>query len=328
MSDPSLTFCTCIEAGQLEWQVVTLVESLRKFGGRLADAPFLAVRPRAGAPLQRSTKRALDAMNVRVLDVRPSNPYPWYTFLNKPVTLIEAERHATTRNVAWLDGDIIVASCPDGLDLDDATDFAAVAPDKNVGTAGPDDGNDAYWREAGKVIGVDVDTLPWVVTERERERIRMYFNGGVFSVRRGMGIGDAYFDATVKLLDARISSKAAGLFFHEQVALALTVRKMNLRWTGLPQAYNYSTGAKVDHHYDPADLQAAKLLHYHSSLYPPYWAKFTGYLTQEKPEIAGWVKSKGPMPASVPFLSKAITKLLRNRNEKRSKRHAAACRVI
>ena len=49
----STTFVTCIESGGLEEQTIRLMKSLRKWGGKFADAPVYAVNPRFGVPLAR-----------------------------------------------------------------------------------------------------------------------------------------------------------------------------------------------------------------------------------------------------------------------------------
>src|SRR5205085_1505515 len=62
---PQISFICCVESGPLEDQTVRMVESLRRWGGRLAEAPVVAVTPRFGPPLARTTRRALDRLSAR-----------------------------------------------------------------------------------------------------------------------------------------------------------------------------------------------------------------------------------------------------------------------
>src|SRR4051812_16320953 len=91
----SIAFVTCIEAGGLEQQVVRMIKSLRKWGGRFANAPVYAVKPRPGVPLSRATLAGLDECEATFRSIRPVNPYRWYAFMNKPLSLIEAEAQST-----------------------------------------------------------------------------------------------------------------------------------------------------------------------------------------------------------------------------------------
>lgn len=53
MSHP-ITFVCCVESGLLENQTVRMIESLRRWGGRLRESPIFAVTPRIGSPLSYS----------------------------------------------------------------------------------------------------------------------------------------------------------------------------------------------------------------------------------------------------------------------------------
>jgi hypothetical protein len=88
---PSITVVCCVESGPLETSTVMMVQSLRRWGGRFADIPVIAVTPRFGPPLMRSTRQRFDELSVQHLRRRLSRKFGWYSFLNKPLALVGAE---------------------------------------------------------------------------------------------------------------------------------------------------------------------------------------------------------------------------------------------
>src|SRR5580700_3984300 len=85
------TFVCCVESGGLESQTIRMVRSLRQHGGRVADAPIIAVTPRFGPPLSKNTTQVFNRLNVTHIRRAGNNPHPWFKFLNKPLALIAAE---------------------------------------------------------------------------------------------------------------------------------------------------------------------------------------------------------------------------------------------
>ncbi len=65
---PDLAFVACIEAGVLERQALLLFESIRAYGGVLADCPIYSLAPRAGLGVGRATRGRLDALGVDYID--------------------------------------------------------------------------------------------------------------------------------------------------------------------------------------------------------------------------------------------------------------------
>ena len=77
------TLCTAIEAGYLEQEVLLLAESLRRFGGRRAGLPLVAVRPRKGPRIARATRRRLSELDVTLVeDEMLSVDYSWWAMAN------------------------------------------------------------------------------------------------------------------------------------------------------------------------------------------------------------------------------------------------------
>src|SRR5262245_5794489 len=55
---PLVAVVFCVEPGRLESEACLLVESIRQFGGRFANAPLYAVQPRHVDPLRPETVAA------------------------------------------------------------------------------------------------------------------------------------------------------------------------------------------------------------------------------------------------------------------------------
>src|SRR5439155_12327192 len=89
---PSVQFVLAVESGAMETMTLRLVQSVRRWGGKYAWSGVLAVRPRLGAPLRRSTLREFDRLGVAYRQVRPDHGFTWYTWMNKPTALIAAEQ--------------------------------------------------------------------------------------------------------------------------------------------------------------------------------------------------------------------------------------------
>jgi hypothetical protein len=323
-ADP-VTFVCCIESGPLEGMTLRLAESLRRWGGAFARCPVLAVQPRFGPPLTRSTRRELERLGVDFVKHSARNGHPWFCFLNKPHALVAAEERATTPLVAWLDGDVLVIREPAELALADDVDFAACAFDRNIGSTGPEDPLDAYWRKVAEVFGIDLDRLPWVVTEEEGARIRLYWNSGVFVWRRSTGFAGHYLQDCERLLESKVASSVAGIYFIDQVTLGISMVKWGLRWRALSYEYNYALGSKIAHLYDPAKLRATRILHYHDALWPHAWDQTRERLKAQRPDVHEWLDGHGPLRNAAPWPNRALGRLLAVLRDRKTAAYESLC---
>jgi hypothetical protein len=215
-----------------------MIESLRKFGGALADSQIVAVSPRFGSPLHRNTLAAFDSMGVNYLRFwRTNHRYSWFKFLNKPLSLLMAQDIVKSPVICWLDSDIIVVAEPTELMLRNDEDIVACPSDiKEMGSTGPGDPFEPIWQVILRANGLSANSFPWTRTCQERFRIRLYWNGGVFAFRTSSGFAQEYFDTTVRSLDARTISRARGysLGLNEMSAIGFAALRLRLRWRELP----------------------------------------------------------------------------------------------
>ena len=321
------TVVTCVEYGPLEAMTVRMVTSLRTWGGRWAGVPVFAVQPRRGMPVSRETRRAYDRLNVTFLPIRPRTPFAWYKYLNKPLATMAVEDRATTEQVTWLDADLLFTREPAELELAPGEDFAACASDKNVGSTGPGDEFEPFWQAVAPVFGRPADALPWVADQRTGVPIRFYVNAGVFTYRRSTALAGHYYRGTLRLLEARVApAQKDGVFFHEQVALSLTVLERGLAYRAVNDWCNWPVGKRLAH--DRAKFAAAAVLHYHGYMWPDSWATLLGHLKADYPAIHDWLAPLGPVDYAPPLPVKAVKKLLDVYRKRQQKAFESTCRRL
>jgi lipopolysaccharide biosynthesis glycosyltransferase len=318
----------CVEAGGFEAMAVRAAQSLRTFGGRFSSCKVYAVTPRFGPSLSKKTLQAFEQLHVDYLNVRPPNRYSWYPLMNKPLTLVEVAKRSDAGQIVFIDSDMIVCAEPNLLLLEDATDFTACAPDKNIGSAGEDDINTPFWKQLCNVLGTSFDQLPWVHAHRDHVDIRLYFNSGIFTFRRTGPFALAYQSAVEKLLDSRLSSQVSNIYFHEQAAVGVVAAVEKLRWKPLPHEYNYAVGRKIMDKYEPEKVRRAVILHYHDMMWPENWTNLMDRLKVDRPEIHDWLATLGPLKVTSSAMQKMTGKLLGKLRKRKSDRHKASCRVV
>lgn len=298
---PRVCFVTVVESGLLEPMAVRMVESLRRFGGRLSDAPVLAVKPRFGPPLSRSTHRRFGELGVRFIRMRSHPRFAWFHYLNKPLAMLAAEGSSDADILAWVDADVLVREEPSAFLLPAHVAITAGPTDYGVvGTTGPRDDHDPYWRAICESLGIALDDLPWLTTYVGQERIRFYLNAGIFAYRRRTGFAEHWLRNCVRTLEARVGFAESGETRLEQVALGLTVLQQDLRWEPLPHSHNLAFASYLDDKYDAALMSEARLLHYHDSLEPHYWQSFLEMAEEAWPELAAWLRPLEPITNPAP----------------------------
>ncbi|MBD2778377.1 hypothetical protein ICL16_41635 [Iningainema sp. BLCCT55] len=306
-----------------------MIQSLRRWGGKFASAPIFAVTPRFGPPLTHKTRQLLEDLQVQYLRFQKKSNYPWNTYLNKLYALQAVEQRVKSECVAWLDSDLLVLNEPDQLTLNQEESFAACAPDKNIGTTGVDDPHEPYWREICKYIGLDIEDLPWIKTEQEGIRIRLYWNSGLFVYRRSTNFAEHYLQTFFQMCDSRIASHESGCFFNDQVALGLTMVKMGIPWRALPYSHNYSMGSRTHKHwYSEEKLTKAKIIHYHDAMLPDFWETFLECLSKTHPPVADWLSPLGPLRKESPLQWRAMNKLLHTFRLQQKQAYLKSCKVV
>jgi hypothetical protein len=329
MTTPTATFLMCVESGYIESQVPVAVEAIRRFGGRLAQAPVLLVTPRFGPSLTRATRRKLAELGATYVRRDLRNSWDWYVYMNKALAAALGEELATTDQILWLDTDCLVVSEPGPLMLRAGEDIACCSVDKNVGSSGPDDPYDAYWNEMAGHYGLSVDRLPWVETAHDRRRVRFRLHSGVYSFRRGCGIGRSFVDDMASMLSSRITFSRRLPYPGDDVALAFSIVRRDLKWRLLPMSCNYEMTPQSEI-YRREDARAAHVLHFHHALGRPDEAVwFLRELEALRPDVADWLRSRVPIDYRVGGLHRTVLRrALRTWRLRKLSRHTRHCRAM
>ncbi|MEM1391922.1 MAG: hypothetical protein AAF757_09410 [Cyanobacteria bacterium P01_D01_bin.116] len=328
---PDITFVCCIESGSLELQTIRMIESLRRWGGKFANVPVYAVSPRFSPPIAKSTRLALKKFQVEHLSFQTKNKYSWYKFLNKPLSLAAVEKIANTELIGWLDSDLIVVDEPCELDLSESESVTACASDKNVGTSGLGDPNEPYWKEVCQHIGLEIEDLPWTQTELEKERIRLYWNSGIFSYRRSTNLGQEYLNTVIQLLDASIASHKTKIYFHEQMSIGLAATKNKIPWSPLSRSHNFSVNTnRPKEYYNLQEMKTAKIIHYHGAMTEEsYWDTFIELLNNTHPTVADWLIPLGSIQKNqTKYTSRLLRKLIDYNRLRKQKAYSETLKVI
>lgn len=328
-SQPSTTFLFALESGYFEAQTLLAVECLRRFGGRFANSPVLAITPRLGPSLTHTTLQRFDELGVTYIRRNMDHPYSWYGFMNKPLAVMLAEDYASTEQIVFLDSDTLVIAEPELLWLEPDVDFAVCSTSKNIGTSGPKDKNESYWLALSKYLSIDIDQLPWVVTEIEKERIRFRLHSGVFAFRRNSGLGKAYLRACEQVFDSRVTYSDRLPFPGDGVGLGFAVISQNLRWRLLPISYNYSL-TPTSSAYGREGRYSAKILHYHDSLTTPNSCAWVlNEIESQRPDLYNWLKERVPLNAKMGGLHRTLfRRILKEWRTVKQKRFNATCTAI
>lgn len=313
-ANPSITFVLCIEAGPLELQCLWLVESLRRWGGRFAGADVVAVIPRLGPPLTPRIRKALHRLDVRIESIRPNHRQSWYANLNKATALAWAEQNLESEVIAWLDSDIFVIGEPRALLPRENEEFTAMPASTchDIGSTGEHSEKDPYWRTFCRVLGINHRDLPMIPSlDGEAGVQRMYWQGGVFAYRRSTNLGQKHLETFLRRIRTRIASRHAGIYFYDQTSLSLAVYLKDLRYRCLPQSHNFGINKLRADEISHPSIPHARILHYFGSLWPDFYQQLVDILQPARPEVAEWLREKGPLHNPAGWSARASTRILK-----------------
>ncbi len=330
-SSPSISFVCCVESGVLEGLTVRMIESLRRWGGAFADAPVFAVTPRLGPGLSGATLQGFKRLGVRYLNQPFKTPYSWFSFYNKPLSLVAAEAVADTETIAWLDSDVLIVGEPEALRLEKGVDFAACASEKEMGTSGDGDAFEPLWRANCDALGIDIESLPWVVSEPDGLRIRLYWNGGIFVYRRSTDFGRAYLNTCTELMEARnrLSAPDYSIGINEMSAIGLSMHRMGLKWRTLPYSHNHSVNWRSHSRlYREDEFRAARVIHHHDSMLPGFWNVFLECMQSTQPQVAAWLSGLGPLRNEASYGDRLWGRALRTFRSRKKRFYIESCRTV
>lgn len=308
----NMAFVTAVESGTLEAQCSRMIESLRRHGGAYANCQIVVVNARFGPRLTASTLRQFRKFDVQYFKCESHPRYAWFHYLNKIIALRRAEQVLDAHQLVFLDCDTLVVQEPSSLHLHDSEDFAAAPSDEGcVGTTGEKCVHDNCWRRICGLLDMSLDSVPWTTTYLEQSRIRLYWNAGIYVYRRATRFADRYFDACLAVLQANEGFAHNGEHSLDQVLLALSVVKHEMRWRHLPESHNYPVASFLPTQLSRTALAEAAIIHYHDAMHSHTWDKFLLALSQHHPHCVDWLASQGPITNPAPMRARVLAEMLR-----------------
>lgn len=309
------TFCTCIEPGPLEQQVILLAETLRAFGGVYADMPFLAIQPRKGLALSSATRKELARLGVDYVRRDLVGEYSWYNNINKSAAMSWAETAIGTDYLTWLDGDMVIVREPEGLLTESDFGFAARAGEGYLGSDGTDV-NAPYWRKVSSILGVPYDDTPLIESLPERRMIHEYYQSGVYTVHKDEEVSRRHFDFMKRILDARIASQSCGTYHYDQVTVSMAARGTRRQRELYDFKLNYNFNMIKEDSIAPDMVASCYILHYHGSFYEDSYQKAKPHLAPAPQALKEMIDARAPFIVHLgpaPRLARKAFSLLRER---------------
>ncbi|MEO0924337.1 MAG: hypothetical protein AAFY63_00535 [Cyanobacteria bacterium J06643_13] len=236
MSMP-IVFVMCTEAGGLEQESLLMVESIRRFAGKMKDTPIYSYQVREHTDVSSATRERLKALGVVHQKVVLNTEYPDYPLANKPLLGAYVEANLDAEIIVFLDSDLVFFSEPKEFWLPDGCDLG-IRPEheKMIGSEGEADANDSYWQHLYRLAGV---TEPqYVTTTVDRRKIKAFWNSGVVAVKRSAGVFTAWLETFSKLVEPGISVNKAN-FYYEQSSLSATICAQDIKIWNFSPGYNY-----------------------------------------------------------------------------------------
>ena len=307
-----ILFVACVERGPLEAKARLLVQSIRRFGGRWADAPIHTFAPRENRAISDQTKSFFDNEGV-VHHEEVLNPFYDYGVGNKIFASAAAEELASEDVIVFLDSDTVILSEPSSLALHQGIDAAVrpvefhrwnePAPDdprwqtrhRRPSSSGDGDPADDYWLRMYALCGVDA--RPFVETSCDRVRIRAYVNSGLVAARRTARVFSQWRRDFLTLAAAGHLPQGEDMHYLDQLSLAATLARMWDRVQLLDGRYNYPLVGRPMLAEPLRSARLDQLVHVHYNRY----FHVDGFLSTLEPplerdgEVAGWLHTHLPL---------------------------------
>ena len=292
-----LVIATHVAGFDQEHAATALVESLRAFGGELAETPVVVV---VDDPEQRRCERlrALGARVVRFGDPAAALAFPYgaKVFAAAEVEALVAGR---ARALAWLDAETLVLAPPRELLLGrgEAVALRPVFLANRVALA-PDAPLDEFWARIYREVGADAAAAPPVRSLVDEVAMRAYLNCMVIAVRPERGLFREWlrhFRAVVAdeaYLRAAVADPPHRIFLHQAVLTAVLVgRTTGKEWRWLTPRTGYPANL---HDRVPAAWKAKSLDGLAVVSLDQLWGSDSDWVAGigASPALAAWIEAR------------------------------------
>ncbi len=277
----------CIEKGILEKYTILSILSVKRFGGFLAQYDIFCFQPRKEFPVSEKTKRKLRELNVLFIDQPLNTRHRYYSFANKSVVCDYMAREYKYENYVFLDSDSLVLAEPVGYQNSDSDIALCPVYTRGLGITESDDENKKYWKKLFKISGIEYENLPKVKTVFGEEEIVAFWNAGIIFVKGRNDIFKRWNELLVQLLEQKIFP-SSGIFFVEQISLAITLLSGGYKVEALPIAYNFPLDERMLEKKAKPALDEIVIMHHLSNLD----LLFEGDQRMDGNEKYEWIKEK------------------------------------
>jgi len=239
------TFVTIATPGTGALQALLLAKSIRDFGGTVASEPIWVLIPDGGKRMSRSIATEFESLGVRLLPFPVESGFRDVPFAVKAAGGAHAETLADTDLLIWLDPDTVIVNGAGELLIDDAHSLGYRPVHHRLIGMDADAPMDEFWDVILKACGVPEDGLFRMYTN-VGERIKAYFNAGVFVVRPERGLLQKWFEMLMSLSREPTINQFCRteplyeLFLHQAVWTAILLRHLERsEMAELTPAVNY-----------------------------------------------------------------------------------------
>jgi len=242
----AIAFVLAVNNPTQEKNADLLIESIRTFGGKYANAPiYIVVRDSIDTPCTQIKSRG----NIFIRTHKYNKNIDYY-FAEKVYASaqIEEELENSVKNLVWLDNEVFVLNEPSNLVLKNPSKIGirpvflhnGIAHDANTKP-------NVYWAGIYEHTGLNPSNIPIVETVSDEKKVYAYYNCQVVSVNPKIGIFREWrikFDevlADEKFMTTAIPTFWFHYFLHQAVLSSVITSKIPKNEVLiLPLSYNYS----------------------------------------------------------------------------------------
>jgi hypothetical protein len=239
-----MTFLIMIDSQMQEKQALTLVKSIRKFGGEYSTSPVIIVLSDTSRTKGITLRNNADIILNLEMDEKLRN----FPFSDKVYACALVEKLVTGKSdwLVWLNPDALVVA-PPGEIVADQNAWASLRPVhiKNVGI-GCTESIPEYWKKIYVQTNIDTNALWLIESFVDNKLLRPYFNSGCMAFRPEKEILTEWKRTYEALLhDERLynyysADQYGSFFFHQAVLSAVIISKAGKNQINiLPPSYGY-----------------------------------------------------------------------------------------
>ncbi len=177
-------------------RAIMLFDSLRTFGGELANSPCIMLIPKKGGHLPDRAKEQLSVLDVRLIPFDIDEESARFPLASLVYAAAKAERQvrSETEILVWMNEDTLIVRPPVDFLLHKGIDFAYMPVHHNRIGSIYEKPPDAFWSLIYQHCGVEEDKVFPMETCTRDNTIRAYFNAGLLVVRPEQRLLEKWLD--------------------------------------------------------------------------------------------------------------------------------------